>query len=142
MLPGAARHGVDHLVAVKEYVAHGEAVRLQCGADVLLMLQWDNPSEAGNLPGKLFEYLGARRPILALGYEGGEMARIIRERGAGVCSSKPRVISAELMGWLQARRGRGAIRALSDSASSGLTREEQFRGLGTFLGQLNVKIRS
>lgn len=39
------------------------------------MLQWDNPSEAGNMLGKLFENLGAGRLILAMGYAGGEMAR-------------------------------------------------------------------
>ncbi len=60
ILEGAARHGVAHLVQVRAYLSHGAAMKLQQAADVLLILQWNNPSEAGNIPGKLFEYLGAR----------------------------------------------------------------------------------
>ena len=36
------------------------------------------------LPGKLFEYLGARRPILGVGDADGAMADVIRETRAGV----------------------------------------------------------
>jgi hypothetical protein len=35
--------------------------------DVLLLLLWNDPRERGVYTGKLFEYLGARRPILGIG---------------------------------------------------------------------------
>jgi hypothetical protein len=38
----------------------------------------------GILPGKLFEYLAAKRPVLAIGPEGWEAGDIIRVTGAGV----------------------------------------------------------
>jgi glycosyltransferase involved in cell wall biosynthesis len=135
VLPGAARHGVAHLVTVQEYVAHVDAVRLQCGADILLMLQWDNPSEAGNLPGKLFEYLGARRPVLALGYDGGEMARIIRERGAGLFANDPQEIARQLRGWIETKRRADYVAALPESATAGYTRQEQYQQLLPILYQ-------
>ena len=136
VLPGAARHGVDRLVAVTEYVAHAESVRLQCGADILLMLQWDNPSEAGNLPGKLFEYLGARRPILALGYESGELARIIWEREAGLFSNDPREIAARLKAWLVAKRETDRIPELLKTAGDGFSRNGQSGKLQQFLEEV------
>jgi glycosyltransferase involved in cell wall biosynthesis len=116
-------------------VAHVDAVRLQCGADILLMLQWDNPSEAGNLPGKLFEYLGARRPVLALGYDGGEMARIIRERGAGLFANDPQEIARQLRGWIETKRRADYVAALPESATAGYTRQEQYQQLLPILYQ-------
>jgi len=136
VLPGATRLGVDHLVSVQEYVPHDEAVRLQCGADILLMLQWDNPSEAGNLPGKLFEYLGARRPILALGYDGGEMARIIRERGAGLFSNDPGEMARQLKAWLAVKRETDRIPELLKTAGDGFSRNEQSGKLQQFLEEV------
>lgn len=136
VLPGAVRYGVDRQVFVCEWVAHSVAVKLQCKADVLLMLQWNNPSEEGNLPGKLFEYLGAQRPILALGYPGGEMACIIRERSAGFVSNDPTAIARQLRGWCETKRREGRILRLPEAARTGFSREEQFGKLERFLFKL------
>ena len=57
-----------------------ESLRIQRGADALLLLTGHNRSEA---TGKLFEYLASGRPIIALA-EGNEAARIVRETGTGV----------------------------------------------------------
>jgi glycosyltransferase involved in cell wall biosynthesis len=57
-----------------------EALRLQREADGLLLLTAG--TRRGEATGKLFEYLGAERPILVLG-EGTEAARIVREADAG-----------------------------------------------------------
>jgi len=136
VLPGAARFGVERLVEVREYVPHDEAVRQQCAADVLLMLQWDNPSEAGNLPGKLFEYLGARRPILALGFEDGEMARIVRQRKAGLFANDPKVIARQLRDWIETKQGAGHLSALPENITADYTRQEQYERLVPILCQL------
>jgi glycosyltransferase involved in cell wall biosynthesis len=53
---------------------------LQRSADALVLLTSRNTSEA---TGKLFEYIGAGRPVLALA-EGNEAERIVRETNVGV----------------------------------------------------------
>jgi glycosyltransferase involved in cell wall biosynthesis len=58
-----------------------DSLALQRSADALLLLTSDRPVET---PGKLLEYIGARRPVIALG-ERSEAARIVRETGVGVC---------------------------------------------------------
>ena len=88
---------------------------MQCEADVLLLLQWNSPSEAGNIPGKLFEYLGARRPILVLGYDNGEMARIVRDRKAGFVSNDPAEIAKQLAAWAAEKRQTGVRATKSQS---------------------------
>lgn len=48
-----------------ELVDRFTALRKQAESQVLLILNWDDPNEKGVYTGKLFEYLGAKRPIIA-----------------------------------------------------------------------------
>ena len=66
------------------YVDHAGAVREQRAATVLLLPLRNDPQYRPILPGKLFEYLAARRPILGIGQTDGAMARVIEESLAGV----------------------------------------------------------
>ena len=130
--PLAERFGVSDLVSVLPEVPHKEAVELQQAADVLLLMQWNDPKEQGNVPGKLFEYLGARRPILGLGLEDGVPATLIGERQAGFFRNDPRAIADQLRAWITAKR-QGDIPALDESARRGFSRQEQFAKLDDFL---------
>ncbi|MFQ5468588.1 MAG: glycosyltransferase, partial [Kiloniellaceae bacterium] len=84
VMPLARACGVEHLVEARAHVPYEQSLAAQRAADILLFMQWNDPSEQGNVPGKLFEYIGARRPVLGIGYEGGVPAGILRERAAGV----------------------------------------------------------
>jgi len=63
-------------------VDHAAALQEQARADVLLAV-FDRSVGATNVSGKLFEYLAAGRPILAIAPADGDMARIVRECQAG-----------------------------------------------------------
>ncbi len=60
------RLGIEDLVRYEGYVAHAAAVAFQQAADVLWMTIGKRPGAEGISTGKLFEYLGTRKPILAL----------------------------------------------------------------------------
>jgi hypothetical protein len=62
---------------------HAAAVREQRAATVLILPLRNDPEYRPILPGKLFEYLAARRPVLGIGQADGAMARVLRETGAG-----------------------------------------------------------
>ncbi len=61
------------------YKAHEVAVREQRAASLLILPLRNDPDYKPILPGKLFEYLAARRPILGIGQEDGAMARLLDE---------------------------------------------------------------
>lgn len=58
--------GLDGLIRYEGYVSHETAVAEQLAADVLWMTIGKRPGAEGISTGKLFEYMGTRKPILAL----------------------------------------------------------------------------
>ncbi len=125
-------HGVADQVRVMAPVDYRTSLERQAQADVLLLLQRDDPSDEGNLPAKFFEYLGALRPILLLGYERGVLADMIRERGAGMVSNNPAAIAAQLEAWVTQSRA-GGVLPLDEESRAGLSRAEQFGKYEAFL---------
>jgi glycosyltransferase involved in cell wall biosynthesis len=81
-----ARH--PGTVERRPYVPHAEALGEMRAADALLLVVGAGDGRqasvvAGTLPGKLFEYLRADRPVLLLGDPAGDAAALLREHGAG-----------------------------------------------------------
>ena len=61
------RRGLGGNVRVHGKRARAEILQIERAASRLMLFLWDDPSERGTYTGKLFEYLGARRRILAVG---------------------------------------------------------------------------
>ncbi len=74
------RLGLTSAVDYKGVCDRKAALALQRSASALLLLTSRNTGEA---TGKLFEYLAAGRPIIALA-AGNEAARIVQETGTGI----------------------------------------------------------
>ncbi len=82
-----SKAGLREIVKVHAPVARDEILRIEQEADVLLLLRWNDPSEHSVIAGKLFEYIGAGRPILSLGATQGQAADIIRDNGFGIVTN-------------------------------------------------------
>ena len=67
------------------FVAQNQIGAIQRAADVLFLLGPDVEKSKGHIPGKLFEYMGALRPIAFLGNPSDDVARILSETQSGVC---------------------------------------------------------
>jgi glycosyltransferase involved in cell wall biosynthesis len=132
----AARYGVERLVEVGPPVPYRESLRMQSEADLLLLLLWTDAAQRGVYTGKLFEYVGARRPILAVGAGADVAAEFILSRGAGSVSDDPDEIAALLRRLVEQKRREGALPPTPERAAAGVTREEQVRLLENFLSGL------
>lgn len=76
--------GLGDVVKLVMYIPHKQCVELMLNSQVLLLLITEKGlHEEGTLTGKLFEYLASRRPIMAIGPENGEAAKIIKSHKAG-----------------------------------------------------------
>ena len=75
----ATAHGVDAMIDVAPALSYREALAEMMRADGLLILQAANCNE--QIPAKLYEYLRARRPIVALTDPAGDTAATLRRTG-------------------------------------------------------------
>ena len=66
------------------YQSHEVAVMEQRNASVLILPLRKEPEYEAVLPGKLFEYLASRRPVLGIGQAERAMAKIVQDTGSGV----------------------------------------------------------
>ncbi|KAF0194848.1 MAG: group 1 glycosyl transferase [Bacteroidetes bacterium] len=82
------RAGLRQFVKLVSYLPHDEVVKVQQQSQVLLLLINDTPNAKVILPGKFFEYMASRRPILCIGPKDGDAARVIAETGSGMVVEK------------------------------------------------------
>jgi len=132
----ASDHGVLDRITANDRVSYRESIDLQMNADILLLLQWNDPKELGNVPGKVFEYVAARRPVLGLGPPDGVPARILRERGAGVVVNEPEAIAVQLAAWLAEKNEKGVLPLLPETVRDGLSRSDQYAKVEAFLQEV------
>lgn len=79
------KYGLSDVVRQYGMVPRQVAVEKQRESQLLLLLDWDDPIERGVYTSKIFEYLGARRPILATGgADDGVVKQLLVETKAGI----------------------------------------------------------
>ena len=116
------RHGVEQYVALHGFVPYATSMAVQRAADALLFLDWTDTAAEGVLTGKLFEYLGSRRPILALGPRAdSEAAQIIADTGAG----RTLTTDAEIVEYLSQLANSPRLADVPEAAAERFSRERQ-----------------
>lgn len=75
--------GLEHALNLIPYLPHHEVVKVQQQSRLLLLVLNNSRNAKGILTGKFFEYMSAKRPVLAIGPVDGDAAEIIREANAG-----------------------------------------------------------
>ena len=76
--------GISEVVTFHGVVPFSDSVRIQTQADILVLFFSRYKNERGWIPAKIFEYLGARKPILAIGPACGMASDILVQTGAGI----------------------------------------------------------
>lgn len=104
----ASDSGVADLVEDLGQVEYANALARQKGASALLYVQWE-PAGETSASGKLMQYLGAKRPVLAVVPTPGEADALLEKCGAGVAVREPEEIRRVLAGWIEEHRASGRL---------------------------------
>jgi hypothetical protein len=107
--PAIKSYRLEGIVKICGLVPFNESIRKQKESTVLLLLGWNDPREKGVYTAKLFEYLGARRPVLGIGLKGDVADELLKNSGAGVLLDQADAIEALLSEWLKEFEQSGTI---------------------------------
>lgn len=135
--------GLSATVSFTGYLPHADSTRMLQRASALWLVM--GPEETANVtPGKLFEYLGAGRPILASVPLGGEAARIVRETGAGEAlpAGDAGALAGAIAGMVRRWRSGKALYHAAATTVGQYDRRRIARQLAGFLDSLDQRRRT
>jgi glycosyltransferase involved in cell wall biosynthesis len=131
------RFNLGDSVFFEDNIPHRECIARERRSHVLLLVKHDDERYRGLVPGKLFEYIGAKRPILAVGPEG-EASRIVRDlrRGETPRIDKPDEIAAAIETMYGCYREGALESAYSVESVPRYSRRAEAERLSELLGKL------
>lgn len=131
--------GLDGVVSHMGNLSHKELIPALKACHTGVWIMGSEKSYDTNIPSKIFDYVGAGLPVMALLPEGGEAARFIREAGIGQVADTSSAESIKLvirdMYLLYSEGKLGMDDRLSGTFSANTTHEEYWKLIGSYLGQ-------
>ncbi|MBX7076269.1 MAG: glycosyl transferase GT4 family protein [Methanobacteriaceae archaeon] len=77
------KYELNDIVNIGGFLPHDDVLMKQANSDVLLLISWNNPKEKMFIPGKVYEYLALKRPVLSIGYQEGSLKNLIEDTKMG-----------------------------------------------------------
>jgi glycosyltransferase involved in cell wall biosynthesis len=96
-------YGLQPYTHLLGYLSHNDAQQYQRKSQVLLLIEIDAEETQGIIPGKVFEYMASKRPILGVGPAHWEVADLIAGSNTGKAYTYPQFneLKSTLLQWFQ-----------------------------------------
>jgi glycosyltransferase involved in cell wall biosynthesis len=98
------------IIEINGFVSRSESIIKQLESTVLLIIQWNNPYTSNIYGGKVFEYLGTKRPIIALTNNESVLGGLISRTGIGYACSNKAHLKEVLRGLLEEYKQTGTVK--------------------------------
>lgn len=79
----ALKYDLKDVVNIHGFVDHDKVLINEKESDILLLISWNSPKERIFIPGKVFEYMGLKKPVISIGYNEGCLKHIINQTNIG-----------------------------------------------------------
>ena len=109
-------YGLQDIVNDYGVISRDFALEKQRETQVLLLLLWDHPEEIGVYTGKIFEYLAAQRPILAIGGPKGVVKELLAETNSGMYATSVDDVKKALEEYYNEYKLKGVVRYNGEKA--------------------------
>jgi len=98
--------GLSGSVRFRDTASHAETLQIEKSSHILLLIKHVNPDYQGLVPGKLYEYIGLCRPILALAPDGEARDLVVSlRRGEAVDAENAADVAAAIARLYECHRG-------------------------------------
>ncbi len=77
------KYDIETNVNIHGRITQNEVLQKQMNSDILLLISWMNESEKMFIPGKVYDCMGCRKPVLSIGYKEGSLKDLINETNIG-----------------------------------------------------------
>jgi glycosyltransferase involved in cell wall biosynthesis len=103
-------YNLNSVIFLHDAVPHAQALEIQRRSQVLLLITENIPREEGLIGGKIFEYLAARKPILAIGYSKGGVKELLDDTQAGIAAETEKDLEDALINYYHQFKTEGHVR--------------------------------
>jgi hypothetical protein len=90
-------YNLNNVISLHDAIPRAKALWIQRSSQILLLFIWNDPKEKGIITGKIYEYLAAQRPILAIGPFGGTIPKLLEETNTGITAENEQDIETAIM---------------------------------------------
>ena len=73
------KYSLEQFTKIRKFIPHKEAIEYLQKCNLLLLPINNAPNSTGILPGKMYEYLATKKPILSIGPLNGDIAKVLNE---------------------------------------------------------------
>jgi len=129
---------LDGVFYITPRVSYEKAVSYQIGADVLFLIQPDFPLQ---VPRKLYEYLSARRPVLAITNPAGATARTINRNNLGMVVANDQAAIQDCIKKLYDRWENGKLGLLPKGLADGFLHSRLAQKLACIIEKLEKNMK-
>lgn len=77
------KYHIKNIIKVHGFIDHNDVLKEEKASDILLLISWNNPNERIFIPGKIFEYMALKKPVISIGYKEGCLKDIIDKTNIG-----------------------------------------------------------
>jgi len=128
------KYSLEKILNAFNFIPYRESLKQQQNATALLLFQSDSNADFGVYTGKLFEYLGAGRPILSMPSSSELIEEVLKKTNAGVVVSNEAELENLLLEWYQEFLKTGTVGYSGNKSQiNKYTREECTRILASIL---------
>ena len=108
-------YNLEGCVKLMDFIPYSESLRIQSEADILLYLSYSSTTHHGRgiLSGKVFEYLGAKRPILSIG---ADADHLLIQQGLMIHFNDAQKLKKQILSWIDEKEKNGFIKMSGDRA--------------------------
>ncbi|MDD3905517.1 MAG: glycosyltransferase [Candidatus Omnitrophica bacterium] len=135
----AVRYGISSIVHEYGRTGREEALKIQRAADALLFVQWQGAGGDGWYSAKIYDYIGARRPILAIAKDGGIVSGLIKKVSGGIVADGEEALKNAILKLYDEYIKNSSVRYAGDENE--VLKQTRYARTGELAGILNSVIK-